>query len=81
MQLAVSGMLVLGCVVEVRDFELIVALPNGLRGSVAITDISDAYTVLLQQLASSDIGTTDDVSGSFFTYSTRSVRIRESRGI
>jgi len=74
-------MLVLGCVVEVRDFELIVALPNGLRGSVAITDISDAYTVLLQQLASSDIGTTDDVSGSFFTYSTRSVRIRESRGI
>lgn len=66
-QLAVSGMLVLGCVAEVRDFELVVALPNGLRGSVAITDISDAYTALLQQLASSDTAATDDVNGSVFT--------------
>jgi len=55
-------MLVLGCVAEVRDFELVVALPNGLRGSVAITDISDAYTSLLQQLASGDSGAADDVS-------------------
>jgi len=55
-------MLVLGCVVEVRDFELIVALPNGMRGSVAITDISDAYTSQLQQLASNDTATTDDVN-------------------
>jgi len=56
-------MLVLGCVAEVRDFELVVALPNGLRGCVAITNISDAYTSLLQQLASGDSGIADDVSG------------------
>jgi len=62
MQVAASGMLVLGCVVEVRDFELIVALPNGLRGSVAITDISDAYTSQLQQLASNDTAAADDVN-------------------
>ena len=62
MQVAVSGMLVLGCVVEVRDFELIVALPNGLRGAVAITAISDAYTSQLQQLASSDTTASDDVN-------------------
>ena len=68
-QLAANGMLVLGCVAEVRDFELIVALPNGLRGSVAITDISNAYTSLLQQLASDDShAATDDVNGlSFFS--------------
>jgi len=60
MQLAVSGMLVLGCVAEVHDFELVVALPNGLRGSVAITDISDAYTSQLQQLAGSDSSAADD---------------------
>jgi len=68
-QLAASGMLVLGCVAEVRDFELVVALPNGLRGSVAITDISDAYTALLQTLASSDSTTAeDDVDISFFFF-------------
>jgi len=65
MQVATSGMLVLGCVAEVRDFELVVALPNGSLGSVAITDISDAYTSLLQQLASSDGSTADDVSRFF----------------
>ena len=65
MQLAASGMLVLGCVAEVRDFELVVALPNGLRGSVAIADISDAYTTQLQQLASSDSSATDDVKELF----------------
>jgi len=59
-------MLALGCVAEVRDFELVVALPNGLRGCVAITDISDAYTSLLQRLASGDGDTADDVSGFFF---------------
>jgi len=66
MQLAASGMLVLGCVAEVRDFELVIALPNGLRGSVAITNISDAYTALLQRLASSDVDAADDVNGIFF---------------
>jgi len=53
-------MLVLGCVAEIRDFELVVALPNGLRGAVAITDISDAYTALLQKLASSDDTSADN---------------------
>ena len=62
MQVAASGMLVLGCVAQVRDFELVVALPGGLHGSVAITDISDAYTSQLQQLASTDNAANDDVN-------------------
>jgi len=56
---------VLGCVAEVHDFELIIALPNGLRGSVAITDIFDAYTASLQRLASSDGDSVDNVSRLF----------------
>ncbi|KAM8805938.1 protein RRP5 homolog [Eudromia elegans] len=42
-----EGMLLLGCVKEVNDFELVISLPNGLCGFVPVTQISDAYSKLL----------------------------------
>ncbi|XP_066549502.1 protein RRP5 homolog [Amia ocellicauda] len=43
------GTLVLGCVKEARDFELVVSLPSGLTGYIQITRISDAYTKILNE--------------------------------
>ncbi|XP_069045275.1 protein RRP5 homolog isoform X2 [Lepisosteus oculatus] len=43
------GTLLLGCVKEVNDFELVVSLPSGLTGFVQITNISDSYTKLLSE--------------------------------
>ncbi|NWQ60507.1 RRP5 protein, partial [Neopipo cinnamomea] len=42
-------MLLLGCIKEVSDYELVISLPNGLLGFVPITQISDAYSKLLSQ--------------------------------
>uniref|UniRef100_A0A3Q3IP10 Protein RRP5 homolog n=1 Tax=Monopterus albus TaxID=43700 RepID=A0A3Q3IP10_MONAL len=42
-----EGMLMLGCVKEVRDFEVTVSLPCGLQGFLGIKNISDSYTKLL----------------------------------
>lgn len=53
------GMLVLGWVRHVNNFDMDVSLPNGLTGTVAITDFSDAYTSLLQALAD---GTESDLA-------------------
>ena len=47
-------MLVLGCVQEIKDFELMISLPHGVSGIVKITDISDAYTKLLERIASGE---------------------------
>uniref|UniRef100_A0A3Q3IL63 S1 motif domain-containing protein n=1 Tax=Monopterus albus TaxID=43700 RepID=A0A3Q3IL63_MONAL len=50
-----EGMLMLGCVKEVRDFEVTVSLPCGLQGFLGIKNISDSYTKLLvEQLDSAD---------------------------
>ncbi|XP_071359529.1 protein RRP5 homolog isoform X2 [Trachinotus anak] len=50
-----EGMLMLGCVKEVADFEVTVSLPCGLKGFLSIKNISDSYTKLLnEQLESSD---------------------------
>ncbi|XP_056228146.1 protein RRP5 homolog isoform X2 [Seriola aureovittata] len=50
-----EGMLMLGCVKEVADFEVTVSLPCGLRGFLSIKNISDSYTKLLnEQLESAD---------------------------
>ncbi|NWI94082.1 RRP5 protein, partial [Pitta sordida] len=40
-------MLLLGCIKEVTDYELVVNLPSGLSGFVPVTQISDAYSKLL----------------------------------
>ncbi|XP_076101163.1 protein RRP5 homolog [Mytilus galloprovincialis] len=58
-----TDMLVLGCVKEVHDYEVILSLPGGLSGVVPITNISDAYHDQLKQLASQS-GTEDDMEDS-----------------
>lgn len=52
-------MLVLGCVREVHELDMVVSLPNGLTGTVAITDFCNAYTSLLEALAD---GTESDLA-------------------
>ncbi|KAM6347614.1 protein RRP5 homolog isoform 3-T3 [Alca torda] len=44
-----EGMLLLGCIKEVSDYELVVSLPNGLSGFVPVTQISDAYSKMLSK--------------------------------
>uniref|UniRef100_A0A8B9N745 Protein RRP5 homolog n=1 Tax=Accipiter nisus TaxID=211598 RepID=A0A8B9N745_9AVES len=44
-----EGMLLLGCIKEVSDYELVISLPNGLSGFVPVTQISDAYSKLLSK--------------------------------
>ncbi|XP_072335851.1 protein RRP5 homolog isoform X2 [Scyliorhinus torazame] len=43
------GTLLLGCVKEVTDYELVVGLPHGLTGYVSLTNICDAYTKSLRE--------------------------------
>uniref|UniRef100_A0ABM0MCT6 Protein RRP5 homolog n=1 Tax=Saccoglossus kowalevskii TaxID=10224 RepID=A0ABM0MCT6_SACKO len=47
-------MLLLGAVKEIHEYELIISLPHGLTGYVAITDISDVYNRLLQRFTDGD---------------------------
>ncbi|XP_030288280.1 protein RRP5 homolog isoform X1 [Sparus aurata] len=50
-----EGMLMLGCVKEVADFEVTVSLPCGLQGFLSIRNVCDAYAKLLsEQLDSAD---------------------------
>ncbi|XP_029949686.1 protein RRP5 homolog isoform X2 [Salarias fasciatus] len=50
-----QGMLLLGCVKDVSDFEVTVSLPCGLQGFLSIRNICDSYTKLLnEQLDSED---------------------------
>ena len=44
-------MLILGCIKEIHDFDLVVSLPNGHFGVVPITHICDVYTETLHHLA------------------------------
>ena len=48
-------MVVLGCVSEVRDFELVISLPNGMYGTVGIANICSPYTSALERIANSEI--------------------------
>uniref|UniRef100_UPI0037E730AC protein RRP5 homolog n=1 Tax=Semicossyphus pulcher TaxID=241346 RepID=UPI0037E730AC len=50
-----EGMLMLGCVKEVADFEVTVSLPCGMQGFLSIKNICDSYAKLLsEQLDSAD---------------------------
>ncbi|XP_068581648.1 protein RRP5 homolog isoform X2 [Cebidichthys violaceus] len=50
-----EGLLMLGCVKEVTDFEVTVSLPCGMQGFLSIMNICDSYTKLLgEQLDSAD---------------------------
>ena len=44
-------MLILGAVLEVHEYEVLVSLPFNMRGSVAIADVSDQMTQLLESEA------------------------------
>lgn len=50
-QILAPGMLILGCVKEVHEYSLSISLPNNLTGTVALTQISPAYTEQLQHLS------------------------------
>ncbi|KAL4639983.1 hypothetical protein GN956_G12527 [Arapaima gigas] len=41
------GMLVLGCVKQVTDFEVVVSLPSGITGFLPVTNISESYKKML----------------------------------
>ncbi|XP_054839484.1 protein RRP5 homolog [Eublepharis macularius] len=49
-----EGMLVLGCVKEVNEFELTISLPNGLSGNVQVTCICEAYNKMLSEQVATD---------------------------
>uniref|UniRef100_UPI00398EE491 protein RRP5 homolog isoform X2 n=1 Tax=Pristiophorus japonicus TaxID=55135 RepID=UPI00398EE491 len=49
------GTLLLGCVKEVTDFELVVGLPHGLTGYVSLTNISDAFTKSLSEQVNEEL--------------------------
>uniref|UniRef100_A0A3B3VN23 Protein RRP5 homolog n=1 Tax=Poecilia latipinna TaxID=48699 RepID=A0A3B3VN23_9TELE len=49
-----KGMLLLGCVKEVADFEVTVSLPCGLQGFLSIRNVCEAYTKLLSEQLDSD---------------------------
>uniref|UniRef100_A0A3B3XKF5 Protein RRP5 homolog n=1 Tax=Poecilia mexicana TaxID=48701 RepID=A0A3B3XKF5_9TELE len=49
-----EGMLLLGCVKEVADFEVTVSLPCGLQGFLSIRNVCEAYTKLLSEQLDSD---------------------------
>uniref|UniRef100_A0A1A7XIX3 Protein RRP5 homolog n=1 Tax=Iconisemion striatum TaxID=60296 RepID=A0A1A7XIX3_9TELE len=52
-----EGMLFLGCVKEVTDFEVTVSLPSGLHGFLSIKNICDSYTKLLTEQLDSEVDT------------------------
>ncbi|KAG7169026.1 RRP5-like [Homarus americanus] len=45
-----NGQVILGCVQEVRNYELLVSLPHKLVGTVTLARISKAYTALLTKI-------------------------------
>ncbi|XP_043469012.1 protein RRP5 homolog [Leptopilina heterotoma] len=49
-----EGMVILGRVHLVRDYDLIISLPGRLTGRVKVTDISESYTNLLQNVVKSE---------------------------
>ncbi|KAM9314482.1 protein RRP5 homolog [Pholidichthys leucotaenia] len=50
-----EGMLMLGCVKEVMDFQVTVGLPSGLQGFLSIKNICDSYNkLLMEQLDSAE---------------------------
>ena len=44
-------MLIIGCIQEINNFNMLVSLPNGHSGVVPITSVCDVYTKKLHELA------------------------------
>ncbi|XP_071873490.1 ribosomal RNA Processing 5 [Bombus fervidus] len=55
-----EGLVVLGCIFEVTNYDLLISLPGGLVGRAQITDISECYTNLLQSLVKSQDSQTNE---------------------
>ncbi|XP_076167396.1 ribosomal RNA Processing 5 [Ptiloglossa arizonensis] len=55
-----EGLVVLGCIFEVTEYDLIISLPGGIVGRVQVTDISESYTNLLQNLIKSEHGQSNE---------------------
>ncbi|KOC61617.1 Protein RRP5 like protein [Habropoda laboriosa] len=55
-----EGLIVLGCISEVTEYDLMISLPGGIIGHAQITDISDSYTNLLQSLIKSENSQTNE---------------------
>ncbi|KAL7751540.1 rRNA biogenesis protein rrp5 [Sorochytrium milnesiophthora] len=55
-----TGMLLLGAVKEIRDTELVIALPNNIFGFVPITEISDQFTQRVEAYAAQEDDSDDD---------------------
>ena len=49
-QMLTVGQVLLGCISEVRDYELVVSLPHKLMGSVSLAHISRPYTAILSKV-------------------------------
>lgn len=49
------GMVMLGCVRELSNFEVVLGLPNGLKGYMPISSICDAYTKILSSALDSGV--------------------------
>jgi len=56
---------ILGAIREINDFGLVLDLPNQLVGRVALTEISDPITELIQKASESD---DKDVISFFFFF-------------
>ena len=50
-QRLLPGALILGAVLEVHEFEVVFSLPFNMRGSIAISDVSDLLSQKLQSEA------------------------------
>lgn len=50
----------MGCIFEVTEYDLIISLPGGIVGRVQVTDISESYTNLLQNLIKSEHGQSNE---------------------
>uniref|UniRef100_A0A8C5QWE8 Protein RRP5 homolog n=1 Tax=Leptobrachium leishanense TaxID=445787 RepID=A0A8C5QWE8_9ANUR len=48
------GMLMMGCIKEVKDFELTLSLPYGFTGYVQAVNVSEAYTKIISEQAEKD---------------------------
>jgi hypothetical protein len=51
-----------GCIREINDLFLNISLPNNLKGSVSITEVSDSLNILLEREANEE----EMVSGSLY---------------
>ncbi len=57
-QALAPGILLLGAVQEILEYEVLISLPFNMRGAVPLTDVSDPIT----QLAESEAESENDVS-------------------